>query len=62
MLKNNVSIHRIRYSENEKYEVFLPTRLQKLIDEARTIEANLLHQKDRAMKRLVLVSKALKIQ
>ena len=37
-------------------------RLQKLIDEAQAIEANLTHQKDEAMNRLMFVSKALKIQ
>ena len=37
-------------------------RLQKLIDEAQAIEANLLHQKEEAMNRLMFVSKALKLQ
>ncbi len=50
------------YRDSENYEVFLPTRLQKLIDEAQAIEYHLQQQKDNAMKRLLAVSKVLKLQ
>ncbi len=49
-------------SDNEQYEVYLPTRLQNLMNEAQATESQLSEHKEQAMSRLMQVSKALKTQ
>ncbi|XP_038076594.1 uncharacterized protein LOC119744627 isoform X2 [Patiria miniata] len=47
--------------ESEQFELFCPTRVDKLLQEAKAMEAHLLHQKEQLINRLRKLSQTLQV-
>ena len=49
------------YRENEEFEKLSPTQVDKLLDEAKALEASLQEEKEKLLKRLQILSRTLQI-